>query len=219
MNPGLLPLTRLVLAPHAELLAAAPPAAQQAAAVMLAERRRRDFLAGRGGAALALAALGDAEVAVGRDASGAPLWPPSRVGSIAHDAEWAVAVVARQQDWLALGVDVEPDLPLDADAASVVLTATEQAHVGLADPERRHGRLWFGAKECVHKALHPLRGVWLDFAEVTIELPAPDGRSGRWWPQPLSAAARSAFEGLQFSGVWQRRDGRLLSLLGVRAAS
>ena len=45
---------------------------------------------------------------------------------------------------------------------------------------------------------------------------ALDAEAGTWQPQAISAAAIAAFEGLAFTGRWQRRDGALLSLLGVR---
>ena len=205
----------LVLAGHASLRAHAPAGAQ-ALASEWGPLRQRQFLAGRGAAALALARLGAEVVEVGRAEEGAPRWSPAVVGSLAHDVERAVALVGWQRDWLALGVDVEPDQPLDADAAGIVLLPEERVALDTSGG-LRHGRLLFGAKECVHKAIHPLRGAWLEFDEVRIVWSgALDAEAGTWQPQAISAAAIAAFEGLAFTGRWQRRDGALLSLLGVR---
>ena len=215
MTDSPLPDSVLVLADHAGLRAHAPAGAQALAAEW-GPLRQRQFLAGRGAAALALVRLGAGGVEVGRAEEGAPRWPPAVVGSLAHDVERAAALVGWQRDWLALGVDVEPDRPLDADAAGVVLLPDERAALEAAGG-LRHGRLLFGAKECVHKAIHPLRGAWLEFDEVRIVWTgALDAEAGAWLPQPVSAAAIAAFEGLEFTGRWQRRDGALLSLLGVR---
>lgn len=216
MTASLLPDSQLVLADHATLAAAAPPAAR-ALASGWAALRQSSFLAGRGAAARALAQLGADSLEVARAADGAPRWPAGVVGSLAHDRTHAVALVAWQRHWLALGVDVEPDQPLDEDAAGVILRPEERSQLdrlgGLV-----HGRLPFGAKECVHKALHPLRGAWLEFEDVRIDWQGRlDGAAGGWTPQPVSAAAIAAFEGLAFTGRWQRSDGALLSVLGVRA--
>ena len=182
------------------------------------EPRRTQFLAGRALAAAALDALGASSMEVARAEDGAPLWPPGMVGSIAHDAHHAAVMAAHAPHWLALGVDVEPDQPLPDDAATLILTDDERAALNALTPGQplRHARLWFGAKECVHKALHPLRGAWLEFSEVRITLTAPEAEAGRWSATPLSALAQLAFADLQLEGHWWRQDGALITLLGVR---
>lgn len=173
--------------------------------------------AGRWLAAQALAELGvRSSPTLPRGASGAPVWPSGVVGSIAHSAAHAVAVAAWRRDWLALGVDVEPDLPLPADAAALALHATEEQalhHVwpgsGLAQARRV-----FCAKECIHKALNPLNGAWLEFDEVQV-LPLD---AARWQARPLSARARQAFPHPVLEGRWWAADGALWALLAVSAA-
>lgn len=206
--------TVVILGAHEALVDWAAPRAQ-AQAVKLSRQRRQQFLAGRGAASKALMTLTHQSAEVPRSESGAPVWPAGLVGSIAHDAEHAVALVGWQREWLALGVDVEPDLGLSEDAADIVLSDLERAAVGAPGEPLRHGRLVFGAKECVHKAIHPLCGVWLDFEEVAVGISDPGQREGHWTPRALSESARRAFAGLHFTGRWQRQDGKLLSYLGV----
>lgn len=226
-NPPILPAAREVLpglwlaqaalAPAAQAAALHCPAALPlAAAHYPAAHRRQAFLAGRAVAATALAAL-QRPGEVGRAADGAPSWPAAVVGSIAHDGTQAVAVVGLDAQWQALGVDVEPDLPLPADAASVALRVEDQAalrqHFG---PEaQRHSRLVFSAKECVHKALHPLRGAWLDFDAVRIDWHSRLENGGGWQALPVSREAEAAFAGLNLQGRWWRDEGALWTLLAL----
>lgn len=179
--------------------------------------RRIAFLAGRAVAAVALAAMGRA-VMVARAPDGAPCWPAGCVGSIAHDAHWAVALVADSLQWAAVGVDVEPDAPLPADAAHIVLLPQDRANLirTFGTQSEAHSRLIFSAKECVHKALHPWRGAWLEFDEVAIECHSENSHSGRWQATPVSTGAQQAFAQRTLNGEWWREDGALWTLLALR---
>ena len=99
--------------------------------------------------------------------SGAPEWPEGVVGSLAHDDEFAVAAVARRGQLLGLGVDVEPAEPLPADVVDLVLSAAEQRK---ATGDGFNQRLVFAAKEAVYKAIHPLDGTPLEYADIEVEL-------------------------------------------------
>lgn len=210
--------TLVALGTH-EVLADWAPARARDQAAKLSRLRRQQFLAGRGAAAQALMALTNLSPDVPRGESGAPIWPAGVVGSIAHDPEHAIALVGWKRDWLSLGVDVEPDQAIHEDAAEIVLSDIERAAVAAPGEPLRHGRLVFGAKECVHKAIHPLCNVWLDFEEVAIGISDPNLKEGQWTPRALSDSARTAFAGLAFTGRWQRHNGKLLSYLGVQAAT
>ncbi|MDP3857463.1 MAG: 4'-phosphopantetheinyl transferase superfamily protein [Stagnimonas sp.] len=214
---SLLPGTQIALGNH-EVMADWAPVRARELSQRYSRLRRQQFLSGRGAAAQALSALADLATEVPRSESGAPVWPAGISGSIAHDSEHAIALVGWRRDWLTLGVDVEPDQPLHEDAAEIVLSDLERAAVAAPGEPLRHGRLVFGAKECVHKAIHPLGGVWLDFEEVAIAISDPSQQEGRWMPRALSDPARAAFAGLRFVGRWQRHEGKLLSYLGVQAA-
>jgi len=111
--------------------------------------------------------LGRAEQIVPRSASGAPIWPQGLVGSLAHDAQVAVAAMARSNQFQSLGIDVEPAEPLEPNLLSLVATASEAIRIA-EDPCR--GRLLFAVKEAVYKTLNPLDGQFLDHHDVEVDL-------------------------------------------------
>jgi enterobactin synthetase component D len=192
---------------------------EQALVVDVAPRRRAHFAAGRACAHAALAALGHPVEALLRSADGAPLWPAGVVGSISHCPDAAVAVVADRRDWAALGVDVETDRALADDAAAYVLAEPEHARFAALPGGLAQWALpAFAAKECVHKCVHPLSGVYLAFDEVAIHFevgPAALAQAG-FTVEALSDKARVALAGHDWRGQWRRQDGLLFSLLAGR---
>jgi 4'-phosphopantetheinyl transferase EntD len=152
---------------HALLQAEATPLARCALKV------RRQSGAARIVARRLLEALGEPRSALPRSASGAPVWPPGTVGSIAHDDEVAVATVVRCGRLRSLGIDVEPPEALPRELVRIVATATERARYDAAVLE---SRILFCAKEAVFKALHPLCGLFLDFHDIEIDLGAGSAR-------------------------------------------
>lgn len=180
-------------------------------------RRQRQSAAAR---ELGLALLREAGAAagnIGRGSDGQPLWPAGYAGSLAHTEGHAAAAVCRVDDWLAVGIDIEPDRPLPPDTDSMVLRDEEREWV--ADRCKNWSgldRAIFCAKECVHKAIHPLRGAWLDFQEVRIGF---DQDLSRFTVEPVSEAAAAAFGGLQSWGVIERIDGHIVAVLALRSAA
>lgn len=190
------------------------PDAEAALMVDVAERRRAHFAAGRTCARAALATFGQSEAVIGRTADGAPIWPDGMVGSIAHCGQAAVAIVAREARWSTLGIDIEIDRPLPDDAAGYVLDEVERAALAaLPGGPGRWALPAFGAKECVHKCLQPLHGLFLEFGEVRI-IGSADADCFR--VEPRSARAEKAMAGFEWRGEWRRFDGLLLSLLAAR---
>lgn len=115
-----------------------------------------------------LAQLGYARPRVPKAASGAPVWPSGIVGSLAHDGRIAVAAVARKSDVGAVGIDIEPAEVLPADMLDLIATPQERRDAA-TDPLR--GRLLFAVKEAVYKAAFPLDGVFLEFRDISVDLP------------------------------------------------
>ena len=152
--------------------------------LLLSEERRavttRDLEARRASGAarhLARGLIADLRhpvVAIGRERSGQPVWPPGVVGSLAHDHVMAVAAVASSHDAVSLGIDVEPAEPLPDDAVALVMTSGDEP--GTAS---RHlaGRVLFAAKEAIYKAVHPLDGIILNHDDVVVSLIASHGRT------------------------------------------
>lgn len=138
--------------------------------------RRREFERGRGCAHAALGrlepSLATHPVAIGADRQ--PVWPVGVRGSITHCQGYAVAAVARRTDYLAVGVDVEPDQPLPDRVRRRIVTAGEWS--GLSDLERAlptgpaWDRLIFCAKEAIFKAWYPVEGTWLDFTDAVVTI-------------------------------------------------
>jgi len=108
---------------------------------------------------------------------GMPTWPDGMVGSLAHDATVAVAALARRDDYLSIGIDIEPAEPLDPDLLDMVATPGERAAIqetiqGTIQASPLHGRLLFAIKEAVYKAVYPLDRVFLDHHDVEVDLAA-----------------------------------------------
>jgi 4'-phosphopantetheinyl transferase EntD len=146
---------------HALLDAEAASIASSVAAV------RRASGAARIVARRLLAPFGYAGFALRRGASGEPLWPAGITGSLAHDDTVAVAAVGRQSDVGALGIDIEPAVPLPPEMLALVATPEELPRI--AD-EPLQGRLLFAAKEAVYKACYPLDRVFLEFHDIQVDL-------------------------------------------------
>lgn len=161
-----------------------------------------------------LHAQGAADVAeIRKDARGRPQWPQGFTGSLSHTDGYALAATGARSRCAALGVDVEPALPLPEEAARLVLNDDERRWLdGIGGFDAGEGRLLFCAKECVHKAIEPLRGAWLDFADVSIDF---DLAARRFTPRPISASATAAFEGLRAEGVMRRVENHWMVVLAL----
>jgi 4'-phosphopantetheinyl transferase EntD len=152
------------------------PIEEQALGPRAVEGRRAMFALGRAAAREALGELDGAEsVAIPRGSGGEPVWPDGIVGSISHTQAVAVAIVARRSDYAGLGVDIE-DLARGPSprAARLICRPGEMDWV---EPEAGTQRLalLFSAKEAVFKALYPIEGVWLGFADAELTWRADGG--------------------------------------------
>lgn len=141
---------------------------ERAATARMSPRRLREFAAGRGQARQALAELGvespDLAVGPGR----APLWPAGFVGSISHGGDLVLAVAASSATVRGIGIDLEPDVPLDADLLPRICRPEELARLPASADRPRRAKLVFSAKESVYKCIAPRSGVFLEFEDVEI---------------------------------------------------
>jgi 4'-phosphopantetheinyl transferase EntD len=164
--PGVACSVRRTDGPVDPLWPAELPAAQG-----MGSKRLRDFSAGRQCARQALARLGHAPVALPVGPGRAPLWPAGIVGSIAHAAGMAMAVVATQAQLRSLGIDVEAAGPLEPELLELVCRDDEQAALAASGLDPRTGaKLVFSAKESVYKCQWPLTGVFLEFHDIGIRM-------------------------------------------------
>lgn len=120
-------------------------------------KRQKEFSAGRAAARLALEALGvePSEIPVG--ARRAPEWPKGMCGSISHSSSVCVAIVARTEQYVSLGIDCEPAVPLQADLRRTILH-NDEMHVS---GEIATGL--FSMKEALFKTLFPVTEEWMGF--------------------------------------------------------
>ena len=125
--------------------------------------RRAEYSSGRRAARQALSLLGVRDWAVtarGR----APVWPPGIVGSITHSRTLALAMVGRSNDVAGIGVDLELEGRVTDQLAARVLLDRERERVA----EKDWPTMLFAAKEAVYKAVNPMVGEYLEFADVEI---------------------------------------------------
>jgi len=151
-------------------------AAELTSAARMSPRRLREFAAGRHHARSALEQLGlrSPQLAVGPDR--APQWPAGFVGSISHAGDLVLAVAAQSRALRAIGVDLEPAVPLDADLLPRVCRPEELARLATSAAPSRRAKLIFSAKESAYKCIAPLTGAFLEFEEVEILFEAGEPR-------------------------------------------
>jgi 4'-phosphopantetheinyl transferase EntD len=125
-----------------------------------------------------LSRFGEGQCAIPKSTAGVPVWPNGIVGSLAHDAQIAVAAVARKQEFLSVGIDIEPAEPLAPDLLDIVATARERDRI---QDDPCQGRLLFSVKEAIYKAVYPLDRTFLDHHDVEVSLSAgtAEVRQGR----------------------------------------
>lgn len=149
------------------------PGEEEVAARIFVPARRAEFAHGRDCARRSLRRLGVAPVAIPVGQSREPVWPPGIVGSISHAGAVAAAVVARCEAFASLGLDLEPDEPLDAALVAQVCRPGEVVRLAAldADPGRAARRI-FSMKEAAYKALWPLQRAFMEFHELEVQ-PVP----------------------------------------------
>jgi 4'-phosphopantetheinyl transferase EntD len=113
-----------------------------------------------------LARTGCEICAVPKCSSGAPIWPPQIVGSLAHDTDVAVAALAPHREFASIGIDVEPAEPLPIELLKIIATSSEQSAL---DTYVFGGRLLFVAKEAVYKAVSGLDRMFLNHRDVEVD--------------------------------------------------
>lgn len=150
---------------------------EQTAVADAVAARRREFAAGRVCAHRLLSRLGFDPAPLLPATDRTPLWPSGAIGSIAHDGLMCAVAVARSGRLASLGLDVEPDEPLEDDLWSTVCTASELAWISSCPRESRGrtARVVFSAKECAYKCTYPLTRTVLEFQDVEITLGASAG--------------------------------------------
>jgi len=185
---------------------------ERAAVLRAVPKRQREFATGRRTARALLAELGFPRVALLRNADRTAAWPDGVAGSISHCDDLCAVAVARRGDAIdGLGIDVEPDLPLEPALWRRIATPGEIDRVirslsGAAE-QGRAARFLFCAKEAFYKSVHARVGRVLGFQEVEIQV---DWESGRF-RACLEGTRSGAPDGTRFEGRFARRRGFVLA--------
>lgn len=161
-------------------------------------KRELEFATGRMLAKQVLTELSHPEFELLRDQDRVPIWPRDVVGSISHTTGQAeglcIVAVASSLDRTGLGVDVEPDLPVQEGLQDTICRPSEREWVraaGTAESGRRC-RVVFSVKEAVYKAFYPrIREFWA-FKDVEVCL---DLAHDSFQAQLPESADRSEVEG------------------------
>ena len=132
--------------------------------------RLAEFSAGRAAARAALHTLGQPQAAIPSGPDRAPVWPLGIVGSISHTRGICAALVGQAGPIRAIGVDLEPDEPLDPDLWADICGPVELDFLtGLPPADRgRAARLIFSAKECTYKCIYPQMRTVVGFDAMTL---------------------------------------------------
>ncbi|MFD2112870.1 4'-phosphopantetheinyl transferase family protein [Thiorhodococcus fuscus] len=133
-------------------------------------KRVNEFSAGRAAARLALSELGVPATTIPMGSDRAPIWPPGIRGSITHSSDTCLAAAAWDSDIRLLGLDVEPDRPLESDLVPMVCTDAERTWLATKTMPGRYAKLIFSAKESVYKAQYPHSRTLFGFETLNVEV-------------------------------------------------
>ncbi|MFD2738965.1 4'-phosphopantetheinyl transferase [Sulfitobacter aestuarii] len=117
------------------------------------------------------------------------------IGSIAHDHVFVGAAVARLGRFAAIGVDIEPDEPLDAQLIGTICSGAEQRRIAGPDAPRL-ARVIFSAEEAAYNAQYMLSGALFGFDHLDLCLDIANQRFVALLCQPAGIfAARTQLHG------------------------
>lgn len=174
-------------------------------------KRRREFVAGRTCARRALAQLGIAPTAIGRDDARAPTWPAGVVGSITHTRGFCAAAVASASQLSGLGIDAERVSGTDLEVIVSQACRPAERHWIDALPECLRpawATVIFSAKESAFKCIFPLRRRWMGFDEAELDLDVVVGDLG-------SMTMRLVDDGLELQGRYAICGDLALTAIGL----
>lgn len=133
--------------------------------------RQAEFGTARICARRALAELGIAPCPLVPYPDRSPRWPADIRGTIAHAGGICAAAVTAAPHLRAIGLDIEPDLPLARDLERVICTDAERRRLEeMGDARGRIGKLIFSAKEAWYKCQYGISAALIDFREVTLTI-------------------------------------------------
>jgi 4'-phosphopantetheinyl transferase EntD len=153
--------------------------------------RIRDFAAGRLCARRAMAEFGFSDEPLRMSRDRRPQWRASVIGSITHATGICGAVVARKNQFRAIGLDIEIVGHVTPGVWPYICTPEEMAWLDtLRESARsRCAALIFSAKESFYKCQYGMTQQWLEFDDVTLDLPSSDANAGYFTLRPRKRIA------------------------------
>lgn len=146
---------------------------EEAAVTGARPSRRAEFATGRMCARRAMERLGVPPTAIPVAQDRSPIWPPGIVGTITHCARLTAAAVGHRSNADGLGLDAEPDQRLETEEVRIICSRDENAWLRAHAADAVNWPLAiFCAKEALHKAVHPVTRVMLDFHDVSVTFDA-----------------------------------------------
>lgn len=170
--------------------------------------RREEFRAGRSVARMALAKLGLPGMAIPQAPDRVPLWPGGVVGTIAHAGQFAVAMVARDSRYSAIGFDFEPTRDFDESISGLLLRPDEDSlkDIEFSGEVLARSLHAFVVKEAAYKAIYPLTRRVIDFLDARVSVfetsRSEAGISGCFAMEVLDAATSQVLPQGRVCGQW-----------------
>ncbi len=134
-------------------------------------KRQAEFIAGRTLASVALKKLGFPETLIPIGKHRSPVWPKGIVGSISHNASFAVACAKLTEDNSAMGIDIET-LFTESQANEVQdLICHQEDFKWFNQPPLSYVQLItliFSVKESLFKAIYPNIQRYLEFQDAKL---------------------------------------------------
>ncbi|MDN3610394.1 4'-phosphopantetheinyl transferase family protein [Vibrio ostreicida] len=178
------------------------------------DKRRSEYLAGRYVANDALKELTDESYSIPTGADRAPIWPAGITGSITHNEDQAIAVVAYSRDHSMIGVDLESlmSAPLAQELAPHIIDHHEAKLIKRLNLDFSHGlSVVFSAKESLYKALYPHVRTFFGFEDARVE--QIDVSSGQFQITLLRDLNTNFAKGWQASGRFLTNDNTVVTLI------
>ena len=130
--------------------------------------RQNEFIAGRLAAASALEKTsGQKNLLVKRNEDRSPQWPQGYVGSLSHNKTLAIAAVAKNQDLLSVGIDIETIGRVKNHLNRMIHTDRDLKEHAYHN-EKELLALIFSVKESLYKALYPLVKRFFGFDDAAL---------------------------------------------------
>jgi len=180
---------------------------EERAIVGVVAGRKVEFSAGRHCARIAMQQIGHPPCAIPRGLDRAPIWPLGLTGSIAHDANYCVAVVASTHHYAAIGFDLQSVGEVTNELVRHVIRPDEMP--GLDMRARPNSADWptlhFCLKEAAYKVFYPIFKQVIDFRQMRVFI---DPLRREFRAEPVLELAISA---AAFKGRYEVKEGKIFA--------